>query len=140
VASDVGSEVWSILTERAIEHVLLVGVHTNMCVLGRPFGLRQLSALGKNVALVRDMTDTMYSPARAPWVPHCEGNRLVCDYIERTVCPTITSDAVLGGQPFAFAEADLSRLGRNTLAQLYALVQTGADASIPPRRAQRASE
>lgn len=29
-----------------------------MCVLGRPFGLRQLARLGKNVSLVRDMTDT----------------------------------------------------------------------------------
>ena len=34
------------------------GVHTNMCVLGRPFGLRQMARLGKNTALVRDMTDT----------------------------------------------------------------------------------
>ena len=50
--SDVGSEVWNVLESRAIVNVLLVGVHTNMCVLGRPFGLRQLSALGKNVVLV----------------------------------------------------------------------------------------
>ena len=50
--SDVGSEVWNVLESREIANVLLVGVHTNMCVLGRPFGLRQLSALGKNVALV----------------------------------------------------------------------------------------
>ena len=28
---------------------LLMGVHTNMCVLGRPFGLRNLSRHGKNV-------------------------------------------------------------------------------------------
>ena len=40
------------LEARGVANVLLVGVHTNMCVLGRPFGLRQLSALGKNVALV----------------------------------------------------------------------------------------
>lgn len=39
-------------------------VHTNMCVLGRPFGLRQLSRLGKNVALVRDLTDTSAPPSR----------------------------------------------------------------------------
>ena len=42
------------------------------------------------MALVRDMTDSMYSPSKAPWVPHCEGNRLVNDYIEQTVCPTTT--------------------------------------------------
>lgn len=54
--SDVGSEVWNVLESRGIVNVPLCGVHTNMCVLGRPFGLRQLSGLGKNVALLRDMT------------------------------------------------------------------------------------
>ena len=39
-----------------------LGVHTNMCVLGRPFGLRQMAKNGKNVVLMRDMTDTMYNP------------------------------------------------------------------------------
>ena len=33
-----------------------------MCVLGRPFGLRQMARLGKNTALVRDMTDTSAIP------------------------------------------------------------------------------
>ena len=36
-----------------------------MCVLGRPFGIRQMVHLGKNVALMRDMTDTMYNPETA---------------------------------------------------------------------------
>ena len=39
--SDRGDEIWNILKQQNIEHVMLVGVHTNMCVLGRPFGLRQ---------------------------------------------------------------------------------------------------
>jgi len=86
-----------------------------MCVLGRPFGLRQLSALGKHVALVRDMTDTMYNPAQPPFVSHFEGNRRVFDYIETYVCPTTTSDCVLGGEPFRFAgelaaETELTQL------------------------------
>ena len=46
-----------------INNVILLGVHTNMCVLGRPFGLRQMAKNGKNVVLMRDMTDTMYNPA-----------------------------------------------------------------------------
>lgn len=80
--SDVGSEVWNVLEAHSIANVLLCGVHTNMCVLGRPFGLRQLAGLGKNVVLVRDMTDTMYNPALPPYVDHYEGNRRVWDYIE----------------------------------------------------------
>ncbi len=33
--SDKGDEVWSILEARGIKNVILAGVHTNMCVLGR---------------------------------------------------------------------------------------------------------
>ena len=41
--SDDGAEIWSILAEHGIDHVMLLGVHTNMCVLGRPFGLRNMA-------------------------------------------------------------------------------------------------
>ena len=98
--SDRGDEVWSILQDRKIEHVILTGVHVNMCVLGRPFGLRQLAANGMDVALMRDMTDAMYNPRRWPHVDHFTGTDLVISYIERHVCPTITSDQLLGGEPF----------------------------------------
>ena len=73
--SDRGDEVWNILTKQQIKNVVLTGVHTNMCVLGRPFGLRQMARNGKNVVLMRDMTDTMYNPARWPYVSHFEGTR-----------------------------------------------------------------
>lgn len=100
--SDRGDEVWNILTLEKIKNVVLTGVHTNMCVLGRPFGLRQMARNGKNVVLMRDMTDTMYNPARWPYVSHFEGTRRVVSHIERFVCPTMTSDQWLGGAPFLF--------------------------------------
>jgi nicotinamidase-related amidase len=100
--SDSGVEIWNLLEQRGIQHILLVGVHTNMCVLGRPFGLRQLARHGKHVVLVRDLTDTMYNPARWPYVSHFEGTARIIEHIEKYVCPTITSDQVLGGQPFRF--------------------------------------
>jgi len=98
--SDRGDEVWNILEQRGIQNVILVGVHTNMCVLGRPFGLRQMARNGKNVVLMRDMTDCMYNPQRWPYVDHFTGNDLVIAHVERFVCPTITSDQLLGGEPF----------------------------------------
>ncbi len=98
--SDKGDEVWNILQSRGIRNVILVGVHTNMCVLGRPFGLRQMVRSGKNVVLMRDMTDCMYNPQRWPFVDHFTGNDLIVSHVERFVCPTITSDQILGGQPF----------------------------------------
>ncbi|MFT5522549.1 MAG: nicotinamidase-related amidase/type 1 glutamine amidotransferase [Pirellulaceae bacterium] len=100
--SDRGDEVWNILEERGIKNVVLTGVHVNMCVLGRPFGLRQMARTGKRVVLVRDMTDTMYNPQRWPYVSHFTGTDLIISHIERFVCPTITSDQILGGKPFQF--------------------------------------
>ena len=82
---------------------MVLGVHTNMCVLGRPFGLRQLAKNGKRVVLVRDLTDTMYNPQRSPFVQHHSGTDLIVEHIEKYVCPTITSDQLLGGQPFRFS-------------------------------------
>jgi len=102
--SDSGKEIWNILKQRGIEHVVVCGVHTNMCVLGRPFGLRQLKQHGFDAVLVRDLTDTMYNPARWPHINHFSGTDRVIDHIERVVCPTVTSDQILGGKPFRFAE------------------------------------
>ena len=100
--TDDGIENWSILEHKQIDNVMLVGVHTNMCVLGRPFGLRQLSKNGKNVALVRDLTDTMYNPKMAPYVSHFSGTDLIVQHIEENVCATVSSEQVLGGSEFRF--------------------------------------
>jgi nicotinamidase-related amidase/type 1 glutamine amidotransferase len=104
VISDSGVEIWNVLEQRGIRNIILVGVHTNMCVLGRPFGLRQLAKNGKNVVLMRDMTDTMYNPKQWPYVAHFQGTELIIQHIEKYVCPTITSDQILGGSPFRFKE------------------------------------
>ena len=85
--------------------MILTGVHTNMCVLGRPFGLRQMAKNGKHVVLMRDMTDTMYNPERAPHVSHFTGTDLIVAHIEKYVCPTITSGQILGDNvEFRFAK------------------------------------
>ena len=101
--SDSGVEIWNLLEARGIKNVVLLGVHTNMCVLGRPFGLRQMSKNGKNVVLMRDMTDTMYNPAKSPYVNHFSGTDLIVEHIEKFVCPSITSVDFLGGEAFRFA-------------------------------------
>ena len=100
--SDSGVEVWNLLESRGIKNVILLGVHTNMCVLGRPFGLRQMSKNGRNVVLMRDLTDTMYNPAAAPFVNHHTGTDLIVQHIERHVCPTVLSTDIIGGKPHRF--------------------------------------
>ena len=102
--SDRGGEVWNILESRGIKNVILTGVHVNMCVLGRPFGLRQMARNGKRVVLMRDLTDSMYNPAAWPYVSHYAGNDLIIDHIEKYVCPTVTSDLFLKDEPFRFSQ------------------------------------
>lgn len=102
--TDNGQETWNLLAQRGIENVILCGVHLNMCVLGRPFGIRQMVKLGKTVALMRDMTDTMYNPERPPGVDHFTGTDLVIAHVEKHWCPTFTSADITGGKVFHFAE------------------------------------
>ncbi len=94
--SDSGREIWNLLEARGIDNVVLMGVHTNMCVVGRPFGLRQLARAGKNVVLARDLTDSMYNSRMRPQVVHRRGTELVIAHIESYVCPTILSADLLG--------------------------------------------
>jgi nicotinamidase-related amidase/type 1 glutamine amidotransferase len=98
------AEAFYLMRQRGITNVLVMGVHTNMCVLGRPFSIRQMIYQGQNVLLVRDMTDTMYNPRKAPFVHHCTGTDLVIEHIEKHWCPTVTSADILGGEEFRFSE------------------------------------
>ena len=98
------AEAYYLMQQRGIENVIVMGVHTNMCVLGRPFSIRQMVYQGKNVVLVRDMTDSMYNPRKPPLVTHCRGTEKVIEHIEKHWCPTITSSDFLGGPPFAFKQ------------------------------------
>lgn len=97
-----GVEAFQLMRARGITNVLIMGVHQNMCVLGRAFAIRQMVRLGQNVLLVRDLTDSMYNSRSKPFVNHFAGNDLVCQHIEKYWCPTVTSDQILGGQPFRF--------------------------------------
>ena len=102
--TDSGVECWNLFEQRGIENVILVGVHTNMCVIGRPFGLRNMVRVGKNVLLVRDLTDTMYNSRSEPQVSHVRGTELIVEYIEKHVCPTTTSTDLLGKPAVRFEE------------------------------------
>ncbi|MCH8042677.1 MAG: ThuA domain-containing protein [Planctomycetes bacterium] len=101
--SDNGVEIWNLMEQRGIKNVILLGVHTNMCVLGRPFGLRQMAKNGKHVVLMRDMTDTMYNPKMAPFVDHYRGTDLIVEHIEKFICPTVLSSDLTGRPPFRFS-------------------------------------
>lgn len=95
IISDDGKEIYSYLKHHDIDHLLIMGVHTNMCVLHRSFGIKQMIRWGVDVALIRDLTDTMYNPAMPPYVSHEEGTGLVIEFIEKFWCPTVDSSDLI---------------------------------------------
>jgi nicotinamidase-related amidase len=110
--TDNGQETWNLLTARKIDNVLICGVHLNMCVLGRPFAIRQMTRLGKNVALFRDLTDTMYNPERPPGVTHFDGTDLMIGHVEKFWCPTLASSDLTGKPAFRFKEDRRTEKGK----------------------------
>jgi nicotinamidase-related amidase len=94
--SDSGKEVYSLLKQKGIKNVLICGVHTNMCVLHRTFGIKQLSRWGVRCILIRDLTDSMYNPKAKPFVDHDAGTGLVIEHIEKYWCPSAVSKDLLG--------------------------------------------
>lgn len=91
-----GQEIFNLFEHHRIKNIIMTGVHTNMCVLGRSFGIRQMVMLGKNVVIARDLTDGLYNHRQAPFVSHDEGVALVIGHIEKYWCPSI-----LGSDLFA---------------------------------------
>jgi len=98
--TDDGYEVFNLLEAQQIDDVVVMGVHTNLCVLGRPFGIRQLVYLGKRPLLCRDLTDSFHRDKCG----HFRGTELVIAHIERFWCASVTSDQLVGGRPFRFAD------------------------------------
>lgn len=92
---DDGREVYSFLASRGVRYLLIMGVHTNMCVIGRTFGIKQMVKWGLDVTLIRDLTDAMYDPATPPYVSHREGTELVIGFIEKFWCPSAVSEDIL---------------------------------------------
>src|SRR5262245_5816005 len=89
--SDSGAEMYNFFQQIGIKNVVLMGVHTHHCVLGRSFGIRQMVKLEMNVVLCRDLTDAMYDPRKPPYVSHKRGTELAIEHIEKYWCPSIDS-------------------------------------------------
>jgi nicotinamidase-related amidase len=90
--SESGQEIYNFCKQEGITNIALMGVHTNICILNRSFGARQMTRLGFQVLLVRDLTDSMYDPRTRPFVSHTRGTELVIEHIETRWCPSILSD------------------------------------------------
>ena len=101
VISDSGEALYSLYRQRGITTLLIMGVHTNMCMLDRSFAIKAMVRWGFDVVLVRDLTDAQYNPAMPPYVSHAEGTNLMIQYIEAFWCPSVTSADLLTALPAA---------------------------------------
>ena len=116
-----------LMKQRNITNVVVLGVHANMCVLGRPFSIRQMVAQGQNVLLMRDMTDSMYNQARKPYVSHFVGTDLVVDHIEKYWCGSVTSSDLTGENSFRFKSDVRKRIAIMTGENEYSTEKTLAE-------------
>ncbi|MGD0500373.1 MAG: hypothetical protein ABSC23_18280 [Bryobacteraceae bacterium] len=84
-----GQEIYNFLKQEGITNVALMGVHANICIMNRAFGCREMTRLGFNTVVARDLVDGMYDPRRRPFVSHERGTELIVEFIEATWCPSI---------------------------------------------------
>jgi hypothetical protein len=66
---------------------------------------------GRHAVVMRDLTDTMYNPRCWPFVDHFRGTQIFLDHMEKFIGPSITSDQIIGGAPFAFRDDPYGRSG-----------------------------
>jgi nicotinamidase-related amidase len=82
-------EVYSLLRERGITHVIYMGLHTNMCLFAKPGALKYMVQAGLNCMLARDINDaiTSYNP-QTGFTPD-KGTQQTDADLERAGVPTI---------------------------------------------------
>jgi nicotinamidase-related amidase len=58
------NEIYALLADRGITDIIYMGVHTNMCVFGKPGAMSSMWSAGFNCMLARDLNDayTTYEP------------------------------------------------------------------------------
>jgi hypothetical protein len=82
-------EIYSVCKARGLTHLIYTGLHTNMCLFGKPPALRNMHAAGFECYLARDVNDafTHYDP-QAGFTPD-DGTAQTDDDLERAGVPTI---------------------------------------------------
>jgi len=97
---DTQAEVYALCQKYGLTHLLYVGFHTQVCLLGKPMGLRAMKSAGLKCMLARDMTDAHpgYDPARG-FTPDLNTEQVVAHF-EKHLAPTV------------HLQEELSRLGR----------------------------
>lgn len=90
--SDNIEEIYSYLKANEIQLVVMTGGALNACLLLRMYGIINLLRLGINVVFCRDMVFLGVDPEHTPFVSYEEGMNIMVGYVEKFLCPSISSD------------------------------------------------
>ncbi len=92
---DTQAEVYAICAKYGLTHLIYVGFHTQVCLLGKPMGLKAMKSAGLHCVLARDMTDAHpgYDPSRN-FTPDLNTEQVV-EHFEKYLSPTISFQAEL---------------------------------------------
>ncbi|HTY88461.1 MAG TPA: NPCBM/NEW2 domain-containing protein [Candidatus Acidoferrum sp.] len=84
------AEVYAICKKYGLTHLIYVGFHTQVCLLGKPMGLKAMKSAGFHCVLARDLTDAHpgYDPARN-FTPD-SNTADVIEHFEKYLSPTIS--------------------------------------------------
>jgi nicotinamidase-related amidase len=110
-----GRELMNLCAERGIDTLLYMGVASNMCVLDRSMGIRNMKGHGLRTIAVGDMAEAITSnglnaegkpnPAFTP----AAGTARVQRYIEQYVCPTVESRQLLAAASPSSGQSPFTR-------------------------------
>jgi hypothetical protein len=80
---------YSLCVERGITHLIYFGVHTQICLLGKSIGLKNMTQLGFHCILARDLTDAhgLYDPEKG--ITPDQFTAEVVAHFEKYLAPTI---------------------------------------------------
>jgi hypothetical protein len=91
ILHDNAQDMFNLITARNLTKIVFTGVHENLCVMGRSWGIETLTKWNISTYVVRDAVDTMYEPMMAPYVTHAEGTALMTAYVEKFWGKTLES-------------------------------------------------
>lgn len=94
--SDNGQEIYNLLEQHSIDNVVIIGGATDICIVRRSFGIRQMVYNGKNIMLCRDLTSVGGSHTET----RSKAYQQIIEHIEKYWCPSITSQSITGNPPY----------------------------------------
>ena len=93
--TDNSKELLNYLYHHKIKLCLIVGVHTNMCVLDRPYGMKNIARYGFPMAIVRDLADPMIKPDGIIIKDRDVALEKIIHYVEQYFAPSIDSRDIM---------------------------------------------